>query len=191
MNVTETDGLPTLANINTLEFDSASGLQVLSGSTPDAARVVVGAHWKLLSVNGQPTLGTGANGPLNLELTQGDNIEITTDASLNQIGFHVPAKYVDLDDSQYDDDIPSIRAVREHVQQKVDIINLNNAIQKYVFPDPALQFLVEHNRGTTDFITELRNQNNRLVFADVEMIDQNSFYVNYTEAEPLVVLLKF
>jgi hypothetical protein len=193
LNVTETDGLPTLSNINTLEFDSNSGLQVLSGATPDAAKIVMGAHWKIIQVNGQPSLmasGT-SNGPQTIELVDGENITISTDANLNQIGFHVPAQYVDLDDTNYDDAIASVKAIREHVDQKVNIINLNHALQKFEFPDPALQFLVEHNKNTEDFITEIRGPNNRPVWADIEIIDSNSFYVNYTEAEECTVLLKF
>lgn len=67
------------------------------------------------------------------------------------------------------------------------VVSLGSAIsgpifQTYPIVSPAIQWIVVHNQGTTEFIKNIFDSTDKEIFASVTIIDNTSFKVDLTEA---------
>ena len=56
------------------------------------------------------------------------------------------------------------------------------AIKTYSFPNSALRWTVTHNLSTRDFVASIRNSNGDVIYTNIKIVDENSFWVDFTEA---------
>ena len=54
--------------------------------------------------------------------------------------------------------------------------------QRFPFPVPTLQWVVQHNRGTVIFMEKIRDTNFVPMLASIDVLDGDLFVVNLTEA---------
>jgi hypothetical protein len=57
-----------------------------------------------------------------------------------------------------------------------------SSFQRFPFPNPSLQWVVSHNRGTILFMEQLKDLNFTPLLASIDVIDGDTFVVNLTEA---------
>ena len=67
------------------------------------------------------------------------------------------------------------------VVEGLDDTNLLS-IKTYSFPDSALRWVVNHNLSTRDFVASIRNSNGDVIYTNIKIVDENSFWVDFTEA---------
>ena len=93
---------------------------------------------------------------------------------------------VDLFDENNNNKLPNVLSIRNFVTEV-----LSDETVKYVFNNPSLEWLVEHNRDTDLFHCSIRDINNETVHAPIEIIDDNKFKVLFTESTSGSVVVKF
>jgi hypothetical protein len=114
---------------------------------------------------------------INISLTKVNNdLSITVNTSNNLNNDYV---------------IPTSKAVKDYVYQIASNIISNSTIQRFIFDQPSLQYLVNHNRNTTLFNVEIKDLYYHPVLADIEVLDNNNFIVNFTCPEPCIVDVRF
>ena len=60
--------------------------------------------------------------------------------------------------------------------------NVTVAIKTYKFPTSALRWIVNHNLATRDFVASVRNNDGDIIYTNIKIVDENSFWVDFTEA---------
>ena len=94
---------------------------------------------------------------------------------------------------------PSMLAGSTHGALRVDVKNIHDkastggaggGTQSFTFPE-SVQWAVVHNKGTRNFIESLRDADGRRLYAEVEIVDDNSFIVHFTEATAGTVTVAF
>ena len=94
---------------------------------------------------------------------------------------------------------PSMLSGSTHGALRVDVRNIHDkagtgggtgGTQSFTFAE-SVQWVVNHNKGTNNFIESLRDAEGRRLYAEVEIVDDNSFIVHFTEATAGTVTVVF
>jgi hypothetical protein len=53
-------------------------------------------------------------------------------------------------------------------------------IKIFNFYDESLEWVILHNQNTSNFIVQVYDDNNTMIFANIEIIDENKFSIRFT-----------
>lgn len=76
-------------------------------------------------------------------------------------------------------------------RQKIGDDSCNVVMKQFEFSTPSLEWLVQHNFETTDFTYQIQDENNSMIIADLEVLDENQVIVYFTEAVSGKLVLSF
>ena len=89
-----------------------------------------------------------------------------------------------------DDLIPSIKVVKDEINKMYS--SIQSSIVRYIFSDPTLDCLIVHNKNTNIFDVNIKSIiDNQIILAPIEIIDDNSFIIHFTEEESCIVDVRF
>jgi len=58
----------------------------------------------------------------------------------------------------------------------------SNRFRRFVINPPTLEYVVNHNMQTTQFLESIKDQNGSKIFARVDILDENNFLIKFTAA---------
>ena len=80
----------------------------------------------------------------------------------------------------------------EGLYEALNNITLNQIpLHTYQFPEPSLEWVVNHNKNTFNFQENVFNNLKNKIYASVSIIDENNFKISFTEATSGFVTVKF
>lgn len=93
---------------------------------------------------------------------------------------------IDIFDELNNNKIPNAKSVRDFVVQA-----LSDETVKYVFSTPSTVWNINHDRDTDIFHEKIYDVNNTIMYAPIEIVDNNNFRITFTEAVTGYVIVKF
>lgn len=111
-----------------------------------------------------------------------------------EVGFQINPTVPNINIDNADDnsqDVVNIKSLKEFVTITASSIQASTSLVRFNFTVPSLQWLVNHNRGTTLFQEMIRDEEMNQMLAPIEVVDSNNFIVHLTEAMPGIVDVRF